>query len=126
MSRLTKTFDIEGYDKTFMVRELRVKEVLSIVQDDTLGDDLSLETMEKKFGDTFLPLCSNVTLDELKEMTPSEIMTIWDAFREVNASFFVVAKGLGFQTMIENLKVVIIEDFGKSVALSSNQDMLES
>ena len=123
--RLTKTFEIKGYDKSFMVNELKVKEILGLMSDDNL-QELTLATMEKQFSKVLLPLCSNVTMEELKEMAPSEIMTIWENFKEVNNSFFALARQMGLQSVIDNLKVAVIEDFGKLVVDSSKQVMLES
>lgn len=125
MSRLTKTFEIEGYDKTFMVRELKIEEILSLMNTDLLND-VTLETLEKLFDETFLPLCSNVTFEEIKKMTPTEAKKIWDEFSEVNASFFVLVKKAGMEKVLNQMMDAIIVDFGKLAVASSSQVMLES
>ena len=120
--RKTKTFKIEGNDASFEVKELRVKEIISLIQQDVLGSDLDLNTLKEVFAEKLLPLCGNMTLQDLIEMTPSEIQEIWDHFFEVNKAFFVMARKAGLQGILEKLKEAILSDFSKFVVDSSKQD----
>lgn len=119
--RKAKTFKIEGYDDSFEVKELTVKEIISLIQEDVLGD-ASVEALKTLFSDRLLPLCTNVTLKDLMEMAPSEIVTIWDHFCEVNSAFFDVARKTGLQSAAEDFKKAITADFTKLLVNSSKQD----
>lgn len=120
--RITKTFEIEGYDESFTVNELRIKEILSLMSSESL-EDISLEGMKSKFSDVFLPMCTNIKMEQIEEMTPSEVLVIWEKFREVNKSFFDMAQKMGLNSVIEKLKSAVIEDFGKLAVISSKQGM---
>jgi hypothetical protein len=124
--RKTKSFKIEGHDQEITVRELTVKEIISLMEDDILGD-ASLETLRKSFSDVFLPLCTeNVTLSDLLGLAPSELMEVWDNFQEVNASFFELARKSGLMKSIGNLKEAVLRDFSKLLVSSSSVDIPES
>ena len=120
--RKTKTFKIEGYDKNFEVKELKLKEIIGLIQDDVTGGDTSIESLKTVFESRLLPLCSNVKVDELLEMTPSELEEFWNHFHEVNSSFFGLARKAGIQEVLEELKQAIIADFTRLLVSSSKQD----
>jgi len=65
--RVTKTFKIEGYDKSFTVKELTMKEIISLMSEDLL-DDLTIETMRQRFSEILLPMCSNIEFSDLEDM----------------------------------------------------------
>lgn len=71
-------------DREITVHELRVKDwrkVLSGLEESDAGD-LSSRLEE------LLPLATDLTLEQMDEMAPSELEAVWEKFREVNASFF--------------------------------------
>jgi hypothetical protein len=120
--RLQKTFEIEGYDRKFTVKELTVKEIISLMSGD-LGDlSLNLEEFKEAFGENFLPLCTDITLDDLIDMAPSEIKICWEKFREVNATFFEVARTSGMDGLLQQIRDAIIADFSKWLVPSSKRD----
>ena len=123
--RNTRTFEIEGYKKTFLVKELKVKEIISLMNEDDLNDT-SLDTLKRIFSEKFLPMCSNIELEDLEEMTPSEIEQIWDEFKEANKSFFGLAQKMGLEQMLQKLKEGILVDFSRSVVNLSSRDIQES
>jgi len=116
--RKSRKFKIEGYEKTVEVYELSVKQVISLIEDDSLGD-LSLPALKSLFSDKLLPLGSNLSFDELIEMCPSEIKECWEKFREVNASFFEGLNMMGLTSVISTLKSAIIKDFSSLLVSSS-------
>jgi uncharacterized protein YfaA (DUF2138 family) len=119
--RKTITFKIEGHDKSFIVNELSVKEIISLMQDEGVqGQDI--ESLKRVFTEKLLPLCVNVDLDELILMVPSEIMIMWDHFKDMNKDFFGMAQRLGLAELVEDLKRAAISDFSKLLAASSKQD----
>lgn len=123
MARKTKTFQIEGYEKSFTVKELTVKQIIDLMQKDV--QDTSLAGLKDQFLN-FLPVASNIKLDELIEMPPSDIKLIWDKFREINSTFFAVSQQVGLGNLLEDLKRAIIEDFGKLLVASSKLVIPES
>ena len=122
MARKTTTFNIDGYEKSFTVNELTVKEIIGLMQEDE-SEDVSLEGFRDKLSKSVLPKCTNVTMDELIEMVPSDIKIIWDKFNEVNSVFFDVAHKMGLQSMLDELKAAIIADFSRLLVSSLKLDI---
>jgi hypothetical protein len=119
--RKTITFKIEGYDKSFVVNELSVKEIISLMQDEGIqGQDI--DSLKRVFTERLLPLCVNVEMDELIEMVPSDIMIMWERFKDMNKDFFGMAQKLGLAELVEDLKKGAISDFSKLLVASSKQD----
>ena len=119
--RKTITFKIEGYDKSFEVKELSVKEIIGLMQDEGIqGQDLN--SLKAIFTERLLPLCVNVDINELVEMVPSEIMIMWNHFKAMNSDFFDMAQKLGLAEVIADLKKAAIDDFLKLLAALSKQD----
>ena len=125
MPRKMRELTFEGEDakskKTYQVYELRVKQIIALMEDNTFGDDLSLLALKSFVESQLLPLCSNISMKELYDMYPSEIEECWNAFREVNASFFVGIKAMGLTSVMETVKQAIINDFSKMLVDSSKQ-----
>jgi len=125
--RKTMTFKIEGYEKQFTVKELSVKQIISLMQDDVLLSNQNLDDFRKELDVRVLPMGVNATTEELLEMTPSELMIIFEKFKEANDAFFVTARTSGvmngLEDILDQVKKAIIEDFSKWFALSSKQDI---
>jgi uncharacterized protein YdeI (YjbR/CyaY-like superfamily) len=98
--------------KEITVRELRVKDIKEIIEK---GENLS-EGLNQ-IAD-ILPLATDLTLDQIEDMAPSELQIIWDAFREVNAVFFDLVAKTG---IVETLKSSILKDLTALFAASSDQ-----
>jgi hypothetical protein len=122
--RVTKTFEIEGNNKSFTIKELKVKQIIRLMSEDNLDTDL--EAMKKNLSEVFLPMCSNIKFEDLEDLAPSELRTIWDHFKEVNKSFFELAQKMGLEKIVNQVKVGIQEDFSNLLANSSSQDTQES
>lgn len=124
--RKTKAFKIDGREGQITVKELTVKEILSLMQDDVL-QDTSLENLKAILQDRFLPLCvEGLNLVDLIDLAPSELQTVWENFEEVNSSFFALARKAGLLQSIENIKEAIIKDFSGSLVGLSSQDTTTS
>jgi len=112
--RKTKTIKID--DKEILIKELRVKDVLELME--------TSEGQEKSWTDLikeFLPRVTNLTIDELTAMAPSEIQQIYDAFKEVNAAFFEMARAVGMDAALTELKTGIQKQLAGIVADSWKQ-----
>lgn len=118
--RKTETFEIEGYEKKVIVNELTIKQIISLMEKDVLGD-ASLDHLRSQFEETILPMCTNLKLDDLLEMAPSDVKHIWGKFREINEAFFEMARDAGLLNLVSGIKEAIIADFSKLAVSSSKQ-----
>jgi hypothetical protein len=126
--RKTKKFQIDGHAKGFEVKELTVKQIVSIAQDNLFNTekDLGLLELLELVENDIAGSCSNITREDVMEMTPSEVKQIWNHFSEVNDSFFVILKNLGLEKVADNLWRSLLKDFSEIAAGSSKLDTLES
>lgn len=111
-----KTLKIEGR-KDVVVKELTFMEIKSIFELDGAHGS-STDALLEYFGGHILPLVTNLTLDELKELAPSELKGIWDAVKEVNAVFFDIARQSGALEYMHRFKQAILQDCLSSVLIS--------
>lgn len=119
MARLTSSITID--DRRYEVRELTVKQILEILQDESLTGQGSTIAEIKQGLEDHLDKATDLTLDQMQDMAPSEIKQVYDKFKEVNATFFEVARSVGLEKLVSELIEQISEDFGKFVADSLNQ-----
>ena len=111
MSQRTKTIEIDG--QKYTVYELTVKQIRQVIEEiDQLSGDRALEV---------LAMCSDVTLEAMDDMAPSNIRQLWDAWSEVNRDFLHLVrqamKRPPVQKMIDDLLSRVLTD--ASAALSS-------
>ena len=124
--RKTHSFKIEGYDQSFVVYELTIRQIIDLIQDEKITDDLSVSGFKEYFGETILPAVSTVSMDDLLDMAPSDIKIIWDKFQEANEVFFAAARQLGMEDILNNLKRAVTEDFSKLLVPSLSLDTSSS
>lgn len=96
-------------EKEIIVNELSVKDLLSLF--DESDPEKGIEGFLGQV-DEFLPRATDAKLDELKQMAPSELKLLYDAFKEVNAVFFDVARFLGLGSLLTQIKSSLVKDFG--------------
>jgi hypothetical protein len=113
--RKVKETKIDGRKKPVTVRELTVEQILFLIDGGKAvpGKNMALGDLE-----TFLAYCTDITLDDLKQLAPSEIKAVYDDFREVNAVFFEMARAVGFDKILQDLKTAVLKDFAKQYAAS--------
>lgn len=111
MAARIKKIEVPGFDKVFEVRELTVNQLMELFEslkglsaDKSVVDFLTLDV-------DLLAMVSNAKLVDLKAMAPSEIELLYDGFMEVNASFFKVARSLGMNVVIDQLRAALVSDF---------------
>lgn len=78
-------------DREFTIRELTVKDVWSL-KDNKVGTG-DLEQL-------VAASCPELTMETALSMAPSELKTLWEAFKEVNADFLGVMAFLGLDKTI--------------------------
>ncbi len=114
-------------DREIIVKELIVKEVKSLWKDLTTPP----ETGQGLFSNDFLrknwEMCvSGITLDELDELTPTDVRKIYDTFEKVNHVFFAFARQVqGESAALHAIRQGILLDLSARFAGSLNADMPE-
>lgn len=129
--RLSKEVEIqidEKTTKTYTVYEARPKDLFDIwnkatgsPDKDTGKDKDKDKNDEKAFLEILkktLPLCSDVTIEDLKTLYPGDIEKIYNGFLEVNAPFLRVARAMNLDQFGAKLKESIMRDWLNSAARS--------
>jgi hypothetical protein len=111
-------------DKEYTVKELSVQDMLEIAGAATASTRTVVGIQELIAA--HLPKASDVTMDDLKKMTPSEIKILWEAFREVNSVFFGLTDSVGLTAMLSDLKNSFIREWSLLVQTSLKRGTLES
>lgn len=108
-------------DREITIKELTVKQIIEI------GDKVA-NPGERKNGDSDLDLLKDafkqhlalgvdgIVFDELLSLAPSELKTIYDTFKEVNAVFFGIAQQIGFLDLLQKIKLELQSNFLRSLA----------
>ena len=114
--RKHKTLKID--DREITVKELRVRDIMEAFS----GSDNAADFMGKL--ETLLPrFTDGITPADLQEMAPSEIKSIYDAFKEVNAVFFALAQEMGLAGAFAEIKEAIKREFSGALAGSLSRVM---
>lgn len=107
-------------DQKIIVRELTVREIITLASDKTLlsGEDgkgglAALQEQAEKYLPKFL---EGVTVEQLIDMPPSDLNLIYEKFREVNAHFFAGARTVGLNQVLEQLTLTLQKEFLKLLA----------
>jgi Tfp pilus assembly PilM family ATPase len=100
--RKHKTIKID--DKEITVKELIVRDVLELFK-------IEDGTPFIKIVDRFLPRTTTLTRDELRDMAPSEIKAVVEAWKEVNQDFFGMADLIGMGDVVTELVQAVKKDF---------------
>lgn len=108
--RKSKTIKID--DREITVKELRVKDVRQLLEMSEANEDDVMVLIDK-----FLPVVTDIKSEDMEAMAPSELKILWDAFKEVNADFLVMAERLGITKMLGSLiKVHFTEALADSLS----------
>jgi hypothetical protein len=117
--RKIKSFKID--DKELTVKELRVRDILQILNG-TDGDvDIisQLESLMPKIVD-------GLSFEELIDFAPSEIQQIVEVMKEVNDDFLALSRRLGLDNVLKEFVEAITKDFSKLLADSLEKVILMS
>ena len=104
-------------ESTLSVRlqELTVREVLDMCEQ--FGKGPLVHDLER-----LLPRMSNLTTNDLMDMTPGELEMLWEQVKEVNAAFFRIAGALGFGRVLEAFRAQLRSDLMEA-ALNGNSSV---
>lgn len=86
-------------DREITVNELKVKDIRALLE---IGEDIDVGTpgaFFEKVGE-YLPRVTNLTLDDMDEMAPSELRRVWDVFAEVNENFLAAVRESGLVAVL--------------------------
>ncbi len=110
---MQKTKSVKIGDQTFVVCELKVREIWELVNNqDTEKDTLS------QYQDLLSIACPGITENDLLDMYPSEIDELWTAFKEANNSFLETTRRIGLdQALMEAVKEAVQGSIRRSAAL---------
>lgn len=93
------------------VRELTVDQIERFVNE--IGPQAGEEDFTMHFVMRVVELleeCTGASLEDVRSMTPSEIQSIYEAFREVNSVFFEIPQKLGIADLWDEIKKNIVND----------------
>lgn len=108
-------------DKEIVIKEMRVKDIMGMLSNPE-QDFTSLLSFMRKGNEIVEQCISGITFGELQDLAPSELKSIYDAFREVNEVFFFDLMGsLGVMDILGNLKSQFTSDLLKASALASSR-----
>ena len=115
--RKSAEFTMENDKGTLSVRlqELTVREVLDMCEQ--FGKGPLVHDLER-----LLPRMSNLTTNDLMDMTPGELEMLWEQVKEVNAAFFRIAGALGFGRVLEAFRAQLRSDLMEA-ALNGNSSV---
>lgn len=121
--RKIKTIKID--EREITVRELTVKQIMGIFdnagQTGSDANDLAGILKDK------MALVTDLTLDDIVTMAPSELQQVWGAVKEVNTAFFELAQAAGLGQTIDKilaqLREALLSDFSSLFASSLRQAM---
>jgi len=97
-------------DREITVYELRVKDIRMFM-------NKASSTSEGGFGEAaeLLPLVTNLKPQDMDEFSLSDLVRLWEAFKEINAVFFDMAAKLGIgQILADTIQKSLTESFAAS------------
>lgn len=120
-----KTLELEGRKESVEVYELTFNEIKSILDmQDLDGSDFG--SLLSHFGGKILPLVTNLSLEEVQDLRPSQAKLIWDTAQEVNSVFFDIVNSSGILPYLQEFKNAMLADFLKYVASSFSMGIVAS
>ena len=126
----TKEINIGG--KRITVRELLVRDVWELIQQD-VALDLHEDDGARMDGDglkqridNLLSKCTGLTIDDLLDYYPSEVVDLWEAVMEVNQAFFDLPRKMGLNRTMEKLQEALVIDFNNRFFGSWSEDTAAS
>lgn len=90
-------------NKEITVKELTVKDILAMADALEKGD-------LKAIVNTDLHRLTDLKIDDLKEMAPSEIRLVFEAAKEVNADFLSAARKVGLEKIVQETVASIAQN----------------
>lgn len=112
------TFELPGRDKKYTAKELTVKQIRSLFELNQWPEADDVDAIIQHFGGILLPITTNVDIEELDDLLPSELKIIWEKIHEANAVFFGTLNAAGLKELLAKFRDAILTDFLSSFASS--------
>lgn len=116
MSQKTKTITIG--DKSFTLKELPVKIIWDLMNDESKEKKKKAVSMLDQGQDLLALACPELSKDTLIGLYPSEIEELWEGFKEVNSAFLGVARTIGLEEALIGVVREVVKSSMKLSALS--------
>ena len=108
--RKTKVIKID--DQEITVKELRVKDIRQIITGISKIEDESDNFLFEEIK-TFIPLLTDLDIEKIEELAPSELTTIMETIKEVNEDFFLILKKIGIDQIFKVIKETLQNNLTK-------------
>lgn len=103
----------EGLKREVKVYEIRPKDLIKSFEK---GGSFNLMI------ENILPLCTNLKVDEILDLFPSDMELLWDSFKGVNATFFLTTGKMGLlKKKLTEIWAAIQEDLSQIAEKESNR-----
>jgi hypothetical protein len=116
-----KTVTAELVDRKVVVSEVKVKEILDVLsffkkdnENEQGGSDKIQALMLK---------CCGMKPDDLADLYPSDLETLWESFRKVNSFFFRTAEWLNLKKHLPELFGSMMNGFGSELSSLLKEDI---
>lgn len=126
---MKKTKEVLINERKFSVSELTVGQIIEVAQDSTVFNSLanlspesgnsisiSFQFISKELT-SVMEKCCDFKLEDLKELTPSEIKQLLQAFQEVNSDFLELLGEVGILAALKKIQTKIVSDFSNLLAV---------
>lgn len=127
---MRKSKQITIGDKTVLINELTVRDVKELWKElngmSDNGEHFIAGTVTPELRRIWDKAIVGFKIEDMDDYAPSEIRGIYDAFVEVNDSFFAVASQVeGDNVMIRSMRVALVNSLIERLAALSNTDTQE-
>lgn len=124
---MKKQITVQIESKRFTISELTVEQIIELSTSTKIGDDFSMLVGEgmplAKIFTNFteelkiiLEKSCDFSLEDLKQLAPSEIKQLFEAFKEVNADFLLLLREVGVIPALVKIKEQMAANFLKALA----------
>ena len=96
----TIAIDTPGGRREVTVYEVRPRDVIDALRPSARDEGGDPVAGLLGLAGSLAPMCTDLELEALLDLYPSEIEAVWQAFRGVNDAFFRGARGLGLDTVL--------------------------
>jgi len=108
-------------DKEITIKELTVKQIIEIGEKvanpgEAKAGLSDFDMIKDAFKEHLALGVEGIAFDDLVELAPSELKTIYEKFKEVNGVFFEVAEQVGILDLLQRIKLELQNGFLKSLA----------
>jgi hypothetical protein len=108
----TKVINIDS--QSFTLKELTMRQVRNLFHSGKADQAPWIDRIQA----LMTLACPELTMEVLLDLPPSDIETLWEAFKEVNITFLGVVRLTGLlETLVEAIKTAIRAEISKAIQL---------